>query len=69
MHFLKRRDLCELTGVRMEKSWISVKLCEASIGIDCSDKTMTFRLSLQSQNKPRDKFSIIFKCDQLLLLY
>lgn len=34
----------------MEKDWISVELCEVSVGIDCSDKTVTFRLSLQSQN-------------------
>lgn len=42
----KRWDLCELTGVRMEKSRVSVKLCEAGIGVDSSDMTVTFRLIL-----------------------
>lgn len=30
----------------MEKSWFSVKLCKTSIGVDCSDVTVTFSLSL-----------------------
>lgn len=32
----------------MEKSRVPVKLCEASVGVDCSDVTVTFRLTLRS---------------------
>lgn len=31
----------------MQKSRISVKLSEASVGVDCSDVTVTFKLSLR----------------------
>ncbi len=30
----------------MEKSWFSVKLREAGVGVDCSDETVTFSQSL-----------------------
>lgn len=43
--------VCGLTGVRMEKSRASVKLCEASVGVDCSDVTVTFRLNLWPQEQ------------------
>lgn len=43
------------TGVRMEKSRASVKLCEASVGVDRSDVTVTFRLNLWPQEQTEAK--------------
>lgn len=35
----------------MEKSWVSVKLCEASVRVDSSDMTLAFRLSLCAEQQ------------------
>lgn len=37
----------------MEEGWSFVQFGEASVRIDCSNKTVTFRLSLQPQNRCR----------------
>lgn len=39
----------------MEKSRASVKLCEASVGVDRSDVTVTFRLNLWPQEQTEAK--------------
>lgn len=51
---------CELTGVRMEERWVSVKLCEASVRVDCSDKTVTFSLSLWQTDGDKERLSSIY---------
>lgn len=38
----------ELTGVGMEKSRTSVKVCEAGVGVDGSDETPTVRWHLRT---------------------
>lgn len=35
----------------MKKGWVSVKLSEASIRVDCSDVSVTFGLSLGTTQK------------------
>lgn len=55
---LKSRDL---TGVRMEKSRFSVKLCETSVRVDGSDVAVTFRLSLQRDEESYERVNIILK--------
>lgn len=39
----------------MEKNRISVKLCESSVGVNCSDVSVTFRLNLWQQEKMEAK--------------
>lgn len=39
----------------MEKNRVSVKLCESSVGVNCSDVTVTFRLNLWQQEKMEAK--------------
>lgn len=51
----------------MEKSWVSVKLSEASVGVDSSDVTVTFRLSLcQRQQGHRDMTEYIYISETLM---
>lgn len=39
----------------MEKRWASVKLCQARVGVDCSD--VTFRLNLWPDRIKKDSFN------------
>ncbi len=39
----------------MEKSRIFVKLSEASVGVDCSDETVTLRVSLWTHKQTRER--------------
>lgn len=49
----------------MEESWAFVKLCEASVGVDSSDETTTFRWNLRMMEANRHSVqpkNLVLRC-------